>query len=197
MDTKFLNWFLSGGSVAVPKRFLAYMATLELSFEELGEIVYLLAQEGRVSAATFMQKPPRPISCRNISSPTTSTAATCRSSHFSTACSDRPPPAKLQLRRETQQKKRATKPSPKSCAVMKKSAASSCLRSARRHQRSHPALRLVKRSRLRPLRLFSAQSAPALQFSLVRPTRAQCGRERSHLAAEFCQRPRLRVHKSA
>ena len=56
MDTKFLNWFLSGGSVAVPKRFLAYMATLELSFEELGEIVYLLAQEGRVSAGDVYAK---------------------------------------------------------------------------------------------------------------------------------------------
>lgn len=50
MDTKFLNWFLAGGSVALPKRFLAYMAPLELSFEELGEIVYLFAQEGRVAA---------------------------------------------------------------------------------------------------------------------------------------------------
>lgn len=50
MDTKFLNWFLSGGSVAMPKRFLAYMATLDLSFEELGEIVYLLAQEGRIAS---------------------------------------------------------------------------------------------------------------------------------------------------
>lgn len=50
MDTKFLSWFLSGGSVAVPKRFLAYMSTLNLSFEELGEIVYLLAQEGRVAS---------------------------------------------------------------------------------------------------------------------------------------------------
>ena len=56
MDTKFLNWFLSGGSVAVPKRLLAYMATLELSFEELGEIVYLLAQEGRVSAGDVYAK---------------------------------------------------------------------------------------------------------------------------------------------
>ena len=56
MDTKFLNWFLSGGSVAVPKRFLAYMATLELSFEELGEIVYLLAQEGRVSSGDVYAK---------------------------------------------------------------------------------------------------------------------------------------------
>lgn len=47
MDTKFLDWFLSGGSVSVPKRFLAYMETLELSFEELGEIVYLFSLEGR------------------------------------------------------------------------------------------------------------------------------------------------------
>lgn len=56
MDTKFLNWFLSGGSVAVPKRFLAYMAPLDLSFEELGEIVYLFAQEGRVAQGDVYAK---------------------------------------------------------------------------------------------------------------------------------------------
>ncbi len=49
MDTKFLSWFLSGGSVALPKRLLAYMAPLDLSFEELGEIVYLFSLEGRVA----------------------------------------------------------------------------------------------------------------------------------------------------
>lgn len=48
MDTKFLDWFLQTGSVALPKRLLAYMAPLELSFEELGEIVYLFSLEGRV-----------------------------------------------------------------------------------------------------------------------------------------------------
>ncbi|MDO4281392.1 MAG: DnaD domain protein [Peptococcaceae bacterium] len=48
MDTKFLSWFLQGGSVAIPKRFLAYMAPLGLSFEELGEIVYLFSLEGKV-----------------------------------------------------------------------------------------------------------------------------------------------------
>lgn len=56
MDTKFLNWFLAGGSVALPKRFLAYMAPLDLSFEELGEIVYLFAQEGRVAAGDVYAK---------------------------------------------------------------------------------------------------------------------------------------------
>lgn len=47
MDTKFLNWFLQAGSVSLPKRFLALMAPLGLSFEELGEIVYLFSLEGR------------------------------------------------------------------------------------------------------------------------------------------------------
>lgn len=56
MDTKFLNWFLAGGSVAVPKRFLAYMAPLELSFEELGEIVYLFSLEGRVAQSDVYGK---------------------------------------------------------------------------------------------------------------------------------------------
>ncbi len=56
MDTKFLNWFLAGGSVALPKRFLAYMAPLELSFEELGEIVYLLSLEGCVAQSDVYGK---------------------------------------------------------------------------------------------------------------------------------------------
>ena len=45
MDTKFLSWFLSGGSVALPKRLLAYMQPLNLNFEELGELVYLFSLE--------------------------------------------------------------------------------------------------------------------------------------------------------
>ncbi len=48
MDTKFLSWFLSGGSVALPKRLLAYMQPLNLNFEELGELVYLFSLEGRI-----------------------------------------------------------------------------------------------------------------------------------------------------
>ncbi len=48
MDTKFLSWFFASGSVAVPKRFLAYMEPLGLSFEELGQIIYLLSLEGTV-----------------------------------------------------------------------------------------------------------------------------------------------------
>ncbi len=56
MDTKFLNWFLSGGSVAMPKRMLAYIEPLGLSFEELGEIVYLMSLEGRVRGGDKMGK---------------------------------------------------------------------------------------------------------------------------------------------
>ncbi len=56
MDTKFLNWFLAGGSVSLPKRMLAYMAPLGLSFEELGEVVYLMSLEGRMSQGDIMAK---------------------------------------------------------------------------------------------------------------------------------------------
>lgn len=48
MDTKFLGWFFASGSVALPKRFLAYMEPLGISFEELGQLVYLLSLEGAV-----------------------------------------------------------------------------------------------------------------------------------------------------
>lgn len=56
MDTKFLSWFLSGGAVALPKRLLAYLQPLELSFEELGEIVYLFSLEGRVPSGDIYGK---------------------------------------------------------------------------------------------------------------------------------------------
>lgn len=49
MNTNLLGWMLSGGSVALPKRVLAYMEILPLSFEELGQLVYILSLEGRVS----------------------------------------------------------------------------------------------------------------------------------------------------
>ena len=54
MDNKILNWFLSGGSASVPKRLLAFMEPLRLSFEDLGCILYLFAQEGNVDAKDAM-----------------------------------------------------------------------------------------------------------------------------------------------
>lgn len=44
-----MSWILQGGSVSVPKRLLAMCEPLELGFEEMGELIYLLYLEGVVS----------------------------------------------------------------------------------------------------------------------------------------------------
>jgi len=48
MAKAMLSWMLTGGSVSVPKRLMAFLDILDLSFEQVGQLMYLLYLEGKV-----------------------------------------------------------------------------------------------------------------------------------------------------
>lgn len=48
MTKAMLSWMLTGGSVSLPKRLMAFLDILALDFEQVGQLIYLLYLEGKV-----------------------------------------------------------------------------------------------------------------------------------------------------